>query len=122
MVWYKDFRKNFNARQTPQIYKKSRLHDIKKTYKTGKYNVQNLIAKKRKKLKKIKLKKCAGKPIDLWEAFKSLGLANKSRGCNVGALGENQIVKHDTNSVLKTFLNFSQTWHEMCWQDFQAAK
>lgn len=52
MVWYKDFRKNFNARQTPQIYKKSRLHDIKKAYKTGKYNVQNLIAKKRKKFKK----------------------------------------------------------------------
>ena len=39
--------------------------------------------------------KSIGKPKDLWKAIKSLGLPNKSGGCIVGALAENQIVKHD---------------------------
>ena len=55
--------------------------------------------------KKI-LKECIGKPKDLWEAIKSLGLPNKYGGCIVGALVENQIVKHDTKSILKTFKSF----------------
>ena len=46
---------------------------------------------------------CISKPEDLWKAIKSLGLPNKSGGCIVGALAENQIVKHDTKSILKTF-------------------
>ena len=37
------------------------------------------------------------------ESYKSLGLPNKSSGCIVGALAENQVVKHDTKSILKTF-------------------
>ena len=50
--------------------------------------------------------KSIGKPKDLWKAIKSLGLPNKSGGCIVGALAENQIVKHDTKSILKTFKSF----------------
>ena len=38
--------------------------------------------------------------------MKSLGLPNKSGRCIVGALAENQIVKHDTKSILKTFKSF----------------
>ena len=49
---------------------------------------------------------CIGKPKDLWKPIKSLGLPNKSGGCVVGALAENQIVKHDTNSILKKFKSF----------------
>ena len=33
-------------------------------------------------------------------------LKNKSGGCIVGALAQNQIVKHDTKSILKTFKSF----------------
>ena len=55
---------------------------------------------------KRKLKECIGKPKDLWKAIKSLGQPNKSGGCIVGALAENQIVKHDTKSILKTFKSF----------------
>ena len=47
-----------------------------------------------------------GKSKDLWKAIKSLGLPNKSGGYIVGALAENQIVKHDTKSILKTFKSF----------------
>ena len=63
--------------------------------------MQNLIAKK-KRFFENKLKEYIGKPKDLWKAIKSLGLPNKSGGCIVGALAENQIVKHDTKSILKT--------------------
>ena len=43
--------------------------------------------------------------LDFWKAIKSLGLP-KSGTCIVGALAENQIVKHDTMSILKTFKSF----------------
>ena len=52
------------------------------------------------------LKECIVKPKDLWKALKLLRLPNKSGGCIVGALAENQIVKHDTKSILKTFKSF----------------
>ena len=67
--------------------------------------MQNLIAKKKKEFFENKLKECIGK--DLWKAIKSLGLPNKSGECIVGALAENQIVNHNTKSILKTFKSFS---------------
>ena len=65
------------------------------------FSVQSLIAKKKKEFFEKKFKECIGKPKDLWKAIKSLGLPIKSGGC-IGALAENQIVKHDTKSILKT--------------------
>ena len=59
--------------------------------------------KKEKKIFEKKLKECIGKPKDLRKAIKSFVLPNKSDGCIAEALLENQIVKHDTKSVLKTF-------------------
>ena len=49
--------------------------------------------------------KCVGKP-KTWEALKSLGLPNKSGGCIITALEENQIVKHHTKLILKAFKCF----------------
>ena len=43
---------------------------------------------------------------DLWKAIKSPGLPNKSCGCIVLVIAENQIVKHDTKSMLKTVKSF----------------
>ena len=68
--------------------------------------MQNLIAKKRKEFFENKLKECFGKTKDLWKTIKSLVLPDKSGGCIVGALAENQIVKHDTRSILKTLKSF----------------
>ena len=68
--------------------------------------MQNLIAKKKKEFFENKLKECISKAKDLWKAIKSLRLPNKSGGCIVGAFAENQIVKNDTKSVLKTFKSF----------------
>ena len=47
--------------------------------------------------------------LDFWKAIKSLGLP-KSGTCIVGALAENQMVKHDTMSILKLLKVFVQTW------------
>ena len=68
--------------------------------------MQNLIAKKKKEFFENKLKECICKAKDLWKAIKSLRLPNKSGGCIAGALAENQIVKNDTKSILKTFKSF----------------
>ena len=87
-------------------YKKNRLHVDKEIYKRARYSVQNLITKKKKEFFENKLKECIGKPKDLWKDIKSLGLPKKSGRCIVGALTENQIVKHDTKSILKTFKSF----------------
>ena len=96
-------------------YKKTRLHVDKEIYKRAQYSVQNLIAKKKKEFFGKKLKECISKPEDLWKAIKSLGLPNKCGGCIAGAPAENQIMKHDTKSILKTF-----TWQGIYWQNFQS--
>ena len=62
--------------------------------------MQNLIAKNKKNFFECKLKECLGKPKDLQKAFTSLGLPNKSGGCMMSALEENQIVKYDTKYIL----------------------
>ena len=82
--------------------------------------MQNLIAKKKKEFFENKLKECISKPKDLSKAIKSLGLFNKSGGCIVGALAGNQIVKHDTKSILKTSKSFIQTWQRLYCQNFQS--
>ena len=87
-------------------YQKTRLHIDEDIFKRARYSVQNLIAKKKKGFFENKLKECIGKPKNLWKVIKSLGLPSKSGRFIVGALTENQIVKHDTNSILKTFKSF----------------
>ena len=62
--------------------------------------------KRKKGFFEYKLKECIGKFKDLWEASKSLGLPNKYCGFIADALAENQTVKHDAKSILKTFKNF----------------
>ena len=90
------FKKYKNTRLAEkEIYKKARymLH-AKSHFKKGKIIFEN------------KVKECIGKPKDLWKAVNSLRLPNKSDGGIVGALAENQIVKHNTKSILKTFERF----------------
>ena len=76
------------------------------------------LQKKKKELFENKLTDCVSKPKDLWKAFTSLDLPDKSRGCIVGALTENQIVKDDTKSAFKIFKFFFQTCEKIYWQNF----
>ena len=81
-------------------YRKTTLHADKEIYKwsqLSRSSVSNFV------FFKNKLPEFIGKPKDLWKAFKSLGLPSKSGGCIIGALAENKILKHYTQSILKTF-------------------
>ena len=91
-------------------YKKSRLHVDKEIYKEHDIVWKISLQKRKKNFLKKNSKECIGKPKDLRKAIKSFVLPNKSDGCIAEALLENQIVKHDTKSVLKTFKVFIQTW------------
>ena len=60
---------------------------------------------------KKKLSESVGKPKDLWQALKSLGLPNKISSCKVSALKINNTVEHDANSILG-FKNYYSTLAE----------
>ena len=49
-------------------------------------------------------------------------LPNKSVGCLVGALAENQIVKHGTKSISKTFKFLFNPCSEFTWKTSKSAK
>lgn len=61
------------------------------------------LQKKKKEFFEDKVKKYVGNSKTLWKALKLIGLRNKSDGCIISALAENQIVKHDIISWLKAF-------------------
>ena len=67
------------------------------------------LQKKKKRIFKNKLTQCVGKPKNLWKVLESLGLSNKSDGCKISSLAENQLVKCNTKLTLKTFINFYST-------------
>lgn len=50
--------------------------------------------------KKKNLTECVSKSKDLKKAFKSVDLPNKSGGCIISAVAENQIVSHDSTFCL----------------------
>ena len=72
-----NLRKNFFKK-----FKKSRLHIDKELYKKSKYDALKLIASKKVFEEKLffeeKLSETIGKPKELWESLKSLGMPNKS--------------------------------------------
>ena len=81
MVWLWDFRKTYNRGQTLQKTKKTRLHVDKEIYKTARYNVENLIAKQKKKKRK-QTQDCRYVKY-LRKALESLGIPNESDWCIV---------------------------------------
>ena len=87
-------------------FKKSRLHIDKKLYNADRYKVQKLIFNKKKDYSENKLNECIGKPKELWNTLKSLGLPNKTSSCEVSALKVNRTVQHDTNLVLGGFKDY----------------
>ena len=87
-------------------FKKSRLHIDKKLYNADRYKVQKLIFNKKKDYSENKLNECIGKPKELWNTLKSLGLPNKTSSCEVSALKVNKTVQHDTNLVLGGFKDY----------------
>ena len=71
-------------------FKKSRLHIDKELYKISKYDALKLIASKKKQaFFEEKLSETIGKPKELWESLKALGMPNKTVISNFSAIEEN---------------------------------
>ena len=85
-------------------YRKSRLHKrfIKEHHIVSKISMQI----------RNKLKECIG-----WKTIKSPGLLNKS-----GVFAENQIVKHDTKSILKLLKAFIKIWQGIYCQNLRSCQ
>ena len=93
-------------------FKKSKLQIDKDIYNAARYKLQKMIINKKRVLLKNKLTESIGKPKDLWEGLRSLGLPSKTSSCEVNTLKINSKVEHDFNSVLEGFGNYYSTLAE----------
>ena len=59
-------------------FKKSKLHIDEENYKKVKYQVQNLIRKKKRELYGTNLRQKINKPKELWKTLKSMGLPSNA--------------------------------------------
>ena len=59
-------------------FKKSKLHIDEENYKKVKYQVQNLIRKKKREFYETNLRQKINKPKELWKTLKSMGLPSKA--------------------------------------------
>ena len=82
-------------------FKKSKLHIDKELYKKSRYDALKLIALKKQAIFEEKLSKTIGKPIELWESLKSLGMPNKTVISNFNAIEENYTLTYDTRLISK---------------------
>ena len=87
-------------------FKKSRLHIDKELYKKPKYDALKLTASKKDAFFEGKLSETIGKPKELWESLKALGMPNKTVISNFNAIEENDTLTYDTPSISKIFKNF----------------
>ena len=88
-------------------FKKSRLHINKELYKKAKYNRLKLIAAKKREFFDDKLTENVGKPKELWETLKSLGMPHKSLISNFNAIESNITLIFDKKTIAKIFKDFS---------------
>ena len=74
-------------------FKKSNLHIDEKNYKKVKYQVQNLIRKKKRELYETNLRQKINKLKELWKALKSMGLPSKAvTASNICLKSKNEIL------------------------------
>ena len=62
--------------------------------------------KKKQAFFEEKLSETIGKPKELWESLKALGMPNKTIISNFNAIEENDTLTYDTRSISKIFNNF----------------
>ena len=61
--------------------------------------------KKKKAFYEQKLSETIGKPKELWESLKSLGMPNETVISNLNAIEENDTLTYDTRLISKIFKN-----------------
>ena len=79
--------------------KKSKLHIDEENYKKVKYQLQNLIRKKKREFYETNLRRKINKPKELWKTLKSMGLAPKAvTTSNICLKNKSEIVCNATKS------------------------
>ena len=87
-------------------FKKSRLHIDKELDIKSKYDALKLIASKKQAFFEDRLSETIGKPKELWESLKALGMPSKTVISNFNAIAENDTLTYDTRSISKIFKDF----------------
>ena len=83
-----------------------RLHIDKELYKKAKYDAQKLIAAKKQAFFDEKLSESVGKPKELWNTPKSLGMPRKTVVSNFNAIDDNKPLTYDIETMSKVFKDF----------------
>ena len=81
----------------------------KELYKKSKYDALKLTASKKQAFFEEKLSETIGKPKELWESYKSLGMPKRTVISNFNAIKENDTLTYDTRSVSKILKIYFQT-------------
>ena len=84
-------------------FRKSRLHVDKDNYKEARNEVQKLIRTKKKAYFESKLTENIGKPKELWNCLKSLGLKFENTISNINCLENDKSVNFDVKDIAKDF-------------------
>ena len=89
-------------------FKKSKLHIDEGNYKNVKYQVQNLIWRKKREFYETNLRQKINKPKELWKTLKSMSLPFKAvTALNICLKNKNQIVFNDIKncSIFKNYFS-----------------
>ena len=89
-----------------KAFKKARLHIDKELYKKAKCIAQKLIAAKKQAFFDEKLSESVGKPKELWNTLKSLGMPKKTVVSNFNAIDDNKSLTYDMKTMSKVFKDF----------------
>ena len=84
----------------------SRLHIDKELYKKAKYNAQKLLAAKKQAFFDEKLSESVGKPKELRNTLRSLGMSKKTLISNFNAIDNNKSLTYDIKTMSKVFKDF----------------
>ena len=88
------------------IFKKTKLHNDNVRYNNARNKVQRLVKRKKKQYILAKLDLNIGKPKDLWNTLKSLGLSSKTNCRSKICLKTNENLSFDPKTNADTFMKF----------------
>ena len=107
--FYREIAELIHARKKLFLkFKKSKLHIDEENYKKIKYQVQNLIRKKKREFYETNLRLKINKPKELWKTLKSMDLPSKAvTASNICLKDKNQIVFNDIRncSIFKNYFS-----------------
>ena len=95
-----------NRDKSFSIFKKTKLHNDNERYKKACNKVQRLVKRKKKEFIVTKLEQNIGKPKDLWNTVKSLGISSKSNCTSKICLKSDGNLSFDPKNNANIFMKF----------------